>query len=152
MSSGGEDGVPGDNNHTGDDVEEVEVTVNVLQTSNEPGTVVFYPRQPQIGSNLRAYLTDPDGGARGEIWQWARSNSMSGSFPDIPALSGESTYSPTSDDQGQYLRVTVKYVDAAGGTSDKPNEAHLVSTLHGARGHRNQQTPPPNSRTRPRWE
>ena len=128
MSSGGEDGVPGDNIHTGDDVEEVEATVNVSNV-NEPGTVVFYPRQPQIGSNLRAYLTDPDGGASGEIWQWASSNSMSGSFTNIPALSGESTYSPTGDDQGQYLRVTVKYVDAAGGTSDKPNEVHLVSTL-----------------------
>ena len=128
MSSGGEDGVPGDNNHTGDDVEEVEVTVTVFNVK-EMGTVVFYPRQPQIGSNLRAYLTDPDGGARGETWQWARSTSMSGSFTDIPALSGESTYSPTGDDQGQYLRVTVKYVDAAGGTADEPNEAHLVSTL-----------------------
>ena len=128
MSSGGEDGVPGDNNHTGDDVEEVEVTVNVSNV-NEMGTVVFYPRQPQIGSNLRAYLTDPDGGARGETWQWASSTSMSGSFTDIPALSGESTYSPIGDDQGQYLRVTVKYVDAAGGTPGEPNEAHLVATL-----------------------
>ena len=128
MSSGGEDGVPGDNNHTGDDVEEVEVTVTVSNV-NERGTVVFYPRQPQIGSTLRAYLTDPDGGARGEIWQWASSSSMSGSFPDIPALSGESTYRPAGDDIGQYLRVTVKYVDAAGGTADDPNEAHLVSTL-----------------------
>ena len=128
MSSGGEDGVPGDNNHTGDDVEEVEVTVTVSNV-NERGTVVFYPRQPQIGSTLRAYLTDPDGGARGEIWQWASSSSMSGSFTYIPALSGGSTYRPTGDDHDQYLRVTVKYVDAAGGTADDPNEAHLVSTL-----------------------
>ena len=128
MSSGGEDGVPGDNNHTGDDVEEVEVTVTVSNV-NEPGTVVFYPRQPQIGSTVRAYLTDPDGGARGEIWQWASSTSMSGPFTDIPALSGDSTYRPTGDDHDDYLRVTVKYVDAAGGTPGDPNEAHLVATL-----------------------
>ena len=128
MSSGGEDGVPGDNNHTGDDVEEVEVTVTVSNV-NEPGTVVFYPRQPQIGSTVRAYLTDPDGGARGEIWQWARASSMSGPFTDIPALSGDSSYRPTGEDHDDYLRVTVKYVDAAGGTADEPNEAHLVSTL-----------------------
>ena len=109
-------------------MEEIEVTVNVSNV-NERGTVVFYPRQPQIGSTLRAYLTDPDGSASSGSWQWASSNSMSGSFTDIPALSGESTYRPTGDDLGKFLRVTVKYVDAAGGTGEKPNEAHLVSTL-----------------------
>ena len=128
MSSGGEDGVPGDNNHTGDDVEEVDVTVTVSNV-NEMGTVVFYPRQPQIGSTVRAYLTDPDGGVGGEIWQWASSTSMSGPFTDIPALSGDSAYRPTGEDHGDYLRVTVKYVDAAGGTADDPNKAYLVSTL-----------------------
>ena len=128
VGSGGEDGEPGDNNHTGDDVEEIEVTVNVLN-ENEGGSVVMYPRQPQIGSILRAYLTDPDGSESSGNWQWARSNSMNGPWEDIPALSTDSFYSPTSDDLGKYLRVTVKYVDAAGGTPDDPNDAMVVSSL-----------------------
>ena len=128
VGSGGEDGEPGDNNHTGDDVEEIEVTVNVLNV-NEDGWVVIYPRQPQIGSTLSAYLTDPDGSASSGIWQWARSDSDNGPWEDIPALSTGSTYRPTGDELDKYLRVTVKYVDAAGGTPDEPNEAMVVSTL-----------------------
>ena len=55
---------------------------------------------------------------------------MSGPFTEpIPALSTGSTYRPTSDDLDKFLRVTVKYVDAAGGTPDDPNEAMVVSTL-----------------------
>ena len=130
MSSGGEHGVDlGTNDRqSGNDVTEIEVTVNVINV-NEDGSVVLYPRQPQIGSTLRAYLGDPDGSASGESWQWASSNSMSGPFTDIPALSTDSAYRPTTDDLGKYLRATVKYVDAAGGTPDDPNEAMVVSTL-----------------------
>ena len=130
MSSGGEHGVDlGTNDRqSGNDVTEIEVTVNVINV-NEDGSVVLYPRQPQIGSTLRAYLGDLDGSASGESWQWASSNSMSGPFTDIPALSTDSAYRPTTDDLGKYLRATVKYVDAAGGTSDDPNEAMVVSTL-----------------------
>ena len=128
VGSGGEDGLPGDNNHTGDDVEEIDVTVNVLNV-NEDGSVVMYPRQPQIGSILRAYLSDPDGSESSGSWQWARSDSDNGPWEDIPALSTDSAYSPTSDDLGKYLRVSVEYVDAAGGTPDDPNEAMVVSTL-----------------------
>ena len=137
VGSGGEDGLPGDNNHTGDDVEEIEVTVNVLNV-NEDGSVVVYPRQPQIGSTLSAYLTDPDGSASSGSWQWARHDApadgsqpseTSSNWEDIPALSTGSTFRPTSDELNKFLRVTVKYVDAAGGTVDDPNEAMVVSSL-----------------------
>ena len=128
VGSGGEDGLPGNDDHTGDDVEEIKVTVNVLNV-NEDGSVVIYPRQPQIGSILRAYLTDPDGSASSGSWQWARSDSDNGPWEDIPALSTDSAYSPTSDDLGKFLRVTVEYVDAAGGTPDDPNKAMVASSL-----------------------
>ena len=86
ISSGGEDGLPGDNHHTGDDLEEIDVTVNVINVK-EDGSVVISPRQPQIGSTLNAYLTDPDGSASSGDWQWARSRSDSdgGPWDDIPA-------------------------------------------------------------------
>ena len=137
MSSGGEDGAPGQDDHRGDDVEEIDITVNVTNV-NEDGSVVFYPLQPQETKQLRAYLADPDGGVRGETWQWAsHAAPANGSVPDakssgwtdIAALATDSVYRPTADDLGKYLRVTVKYVDAAGGTADKPNEATLVSAL-----------------------
>ena len=112
VGSGGEDGLPGDNNHTGDDVEEIEVTVNILNV-NEGGSVVVYPRQPQIGSTLSAYLTDPDGSAGSGSWQWARHDAPADGSPpsetssnwmDIPALSTGSTFRPTDDDMGKFLR------------------------------------------------
>ena len=110
---GGEDGTPGDDDYDGDDLDEEELTVNVINI-NEPGMLVISPRQPQVGTELTAILTDEDNVAPGVgEWQWARSASMTG-FTDIPNLSTDMTYSPTIDDLNMYLRVTVVYVDRAG--------------------------------------
>ena len=110
---GGEDGAPGDDDYAGDDLDEEELTVNVINI-NEPGMLVISPRQPQVGTELTAILTDEDNVAPGVgEWQWARSASMTG-FTDIPNLSTDMTYSPTIDDLNMYLRVTVVYVDRAG--------------------------------------
>ena len=120
FGAGGEDGTPGEPSDTppdeydGDDLGEIELTITVTNV-NEPGMVVISPRQPQVGTELTAILTDKDNIApgRGE-WQWARSTSMTEPFTDIAERSRDSTYRPTSDDLGQYLRVTVEYVDRAG--------------------------------------
>ena len=115
FSAGGEDGDPDPtDDYDGDDLGEIDLTINVTNV-NEPGRVVISPRQPQVGTMLTAILTDEDNIAPGVgEWQWARSDSMTGTFTDIPDLSDEMTYRPTSDDLNIYLRVTVVYVDRAG--------------------------------------
>ena len=100
--------------YDGDDLGEIELTITVTNV-NEPGMLVISPRQPQVGTELTAILTDEDNIAPGQgEWQWASSASMTGTFTDIPERSGDRTYRPTEDDLGKYLQVTVEYVDRAG--------------------------------------
>ena len=120
FGAGGEDGTPGKptddpaDEYDGDDLGELELTITVTNV-NEPGTVVISPMQPQVGTPLTAILTDEDNVAPGEgEWQWASSDSMTGTFTDIPARSNDETYRPTEADLGKYLQVTVEYVDRAG--------------------------------------
>ena len=120
FGAGGEDGTPGEPTDTpadeydGDDLGEVELTINVTNV-NEPGMLVISPMQPQEGTELTAILTDEDNVAPGTgEWQWARADSMTGTFTDIPERSRDMTYRPTEDDLDKYLRVTVEYVDRAG--------------------------------------
>ena len=70
---------------------------------------------------MTAILTDEDNVApAAATWQWASSDSSTRPSPgdqsweDIPDLSDEMTYRPTPDDEGNFLRVTVVYVDRAG--------------------------------------
>ena len=67
------------------------------------------PLQPQVGTLLTATVTDLDGVAVTGSWQWASSDSMTGTFTDIPSLSTAMTYRPVAEDEEQYLRVTVLY-------------------------------------------
>ena len=120
FGAGGEDGTPGEPTDTpadeydGDDLGEVELTINVTNV-NEPGMMVISPMQPQEGTELTAILTDEDNVAPGTgEWQWARADSMTGTFTPILERSGDRTYRPTENDLGKYLRVTVEYVDRAG--------------------------------------
>ena len=114
FGAGGEDGAPGADDYDGDDLGEIDLTVNVTNV-DEPGMVVISPMQPQVGTRLTAILTDEDNVAptAGE-WQWASSDTMTGTFTDISNLSTGMTYRPTIADLGKYLRVTVVYVDRAG--------------------------------------
>ena len=120
FGAGGEDGTPGEpaddpaDEYDGDDLGEIELTITVTNV-NEPGMLVISPMQPQVGTELMAILTDEDNIAPGQgEWQWASSDSMTGTFTDIPERSGDRTYRPTEDDLDKYLQATVEYVDRAG--------------------------------------
>ena len=120
FGAGGEDGTPGEptddpaDEYAGDDLGEIELTITVTNV-NEPGMLVISPMQPQVGTELMAILTDEDNIAPGQgEWQWASSDSMTGTFTDIPERSGDRTYRPTEDDLDKYLQATVEYVDRAG--------------------------------------
>ena len=90
----------------------ITVTINVNDVE-EPGTVALSWKQPQVGTELTATLTDPDEDISGPMWQWAKSNSQNRTYTDI---SGETStsYTPVAADERKYLRATVSYTDGHG--------------------------------------
>ena len=89
------------------------VTIKVINL-DEKGAIRLSSQQPDVGIELGATLTDPDGGVTGERWQWARSPDGATRWSDIPAASS-ATYTPVLADAAHFLRVTVGYADAQGG-------------------------------------
>ena len=118
FGGGGEDGTPGTDDYDGDDLGELDLTVNVINV-DEPGRVHISSLQPQIGTVLTATVTDQDGVAVTGSWQWASSDSENGPFTDIPARSGDSTYRPGDADLNKYLRVTARYRDNVSGADTR---------------------------------
>ena len=75
------------------------------------GRVTLSSSRPEVGLDLTASVTDPDGGVTGLTWQWARSPNGTTGWGDIfGATSG--TYRPVPADLGDYLRATATYTDA----------------------------------------
>ena len=75
------------------------------------GRVTLSSSQPEVGLDLTASLTDPDGGVSGLTWQWARSPDGSTGWGDIFGATS-ATYRPGAADLGDYLRATATYTDA----------------------------------------
>ena len=69
----------------------ITVTINVNDV-DESGKVALSWKHPQVGTELVATLTDPDGDISDLTWQWAKSSSKTGTYTDI---SGETTDSYT---------------------------------------------------------
>ena len=89
------------------------IAVTIIVTNvPEPGSVVLSPdTPPEVGAEIIAALSDPDGGINGLSWQWQRS-SDGRTWNDIPGATS-SSYTPTGADRGMMLRVSVRYNDAA---------------------------------------
>ena len=89
----------------------------------DPGQVLA----PYPGVQLTATLADPDDQIAGPEWQWSRSRSKTSSnYADIEDAEA-ATYSPTSGDQGFYLRATVTYNDGEGeGKTAMATSVHTV--------------------------
>ena len=106
------------------------VTVEVTDV-DEAGTVSLDKVAPYPSVELTATLSDPDGAVSGsEEWQWSRSRSKNGSYPDIKDAK-MAAYTPTSGDVGYYLRATVSYKDGEGdGKSAKATSANQVQSIN----------------------
>ena len=87
------------------------VTVTVTNV-DERGTVSLSGGDPQVGVELTASLTDPDGSVSGMAWQWARDDGEGG-FEDIAGATS-AAYTPDADDAGKRLQVRVTYTDDEG--------------------------------------
>ena len=95
---------------TGDRAMTSEQTITVtVRNLEEAGTVRF----SQGGTQVTAMLSDPDGGVNGTRWQWARPSERSTGWTDISGATSAS-YTPSSADQGMYLRARASYNDAHG--------------------------------------
>ena len=95
---------------TGDRAMTTEQTVTVtVRNVEEAGTISF----SQVGSAIRARLSDPDGGVNGATWQWSRSSNRNSGWTDISGATS-ARYAPSSTDQGLYLRATASYDDVQG--------------------------------------
>ena len=114
---------------TADVTASVAVTINV-DNADDPGIVILSSGtssgRPEMGSELGARVTDPDGGVSGVGWRWSRSDSVSGPFT---AISGEisDTYVTTQEDAGANIRATASYTDSFG--PGKSAHATFVSTV-----------------------
>ncbi len=84
------------------------------------GRVTLSSSRPEVGLDLTASLTDPDGGVTGLTWQWARSPDGTTGWGDISGATS-ATYTPDAGDLGDYLRATATYTDneASGQTAER---------------------------------
>ena len=125
----------------------IAVTVTVLNV-DEPGAVVLDTDEPQVGTEVTATLSDPDGGVTGLTWAWERSPNggewtgsqtttpadTTGSIDSPPAdgwtaIEGATgaAYTPVDADAGQYLRAVGSYDDGEG--SGKSAQAAAPSAV-----------------------
>ncbi len=91
--------------------EDITVTINV-ENVDEPGLVALSLSEPDVGVELTAALTDPDGGVERVVWSWERSADQTA----WTAISGAASaaYTPVVADKGSYLRATASYTDGHG--------------------------------------
>ena len=104
----------------GSDSTQVSITV---ENAEEPGVVALSAGgQPQVGSEIAASLSDPDGGVNGESWQWQSRDSETGTWNDV-AGADSASYTPQKSDIDRRLRAVVTYRDGHGTGQDTANAA-----------------------------
>ncbi len=112
----------------------VAVTVT---NKDEPGRVSVSPSSAQVGRELQATLTDPDGSVSDTLWQWQYRAEATSAWDDLTSPEARfSAYRPVAADAGQYLRATVGYTDGHGpdksaqsGATDAVQEASTVTIV-----------------------
>ena len=95
----------------------IDVTTQIAAVRPD-GRVTLSSSRPEVGLDLTASLTDPDGGVTGLTWQWERSPDRTTWNNIVGATSA--TYTPDAGDLGEYLRATASYTDreASGQTAE----------------------------------
>ena len=98
----------------GADKSAMAMTANpVTAVADQDGTVSLSATEPQVGGEVTASLTDPDGSVTGMTWQWAKSMDGMTGWADISTAT-DAAYTPVEADDGYYLRATVSYTDGHG--------------------------------------
>ena len=133
----------------------LDVTIEVVDTE-DPGEVFLTQRQPQVGKEVSAIPSDPDGGMSIRRWEWWLSDLITVEGDGTPSaecqddddpgttvtvVGGWTTiadasspaYTPTEADVGRCLRATVFYTDNQGGDGSDEAEGVLEAPVQDAR-------------------
>ena len=97
----------------------IPVTVNVSDLA-EDGTITLSSRQPQVGTDFTATLSDPNITSPVVTWAWEKSTDEA-LWTTITSATAVA-YEPVTGDVGSYLQVTATYNDGQQG-SDKSAQA-----------------------------
>ena len=89
------------------------VTLTVSVTNVDEAGAVTLSGTAQVGEVLTASVSDPDGSVSGEVWQWSKASTMSGTFTDISGAMSAS-YTVLAADEGEFLKAAATYVDGFG--------------------------------------
>ncbi len=124
----------------------LDVTIEVVDTE-DTGEVALSQRQPQVGIEVVATPSDPDGGMRIDRWEWDRSDVIAldedgnplaecRQDPDMPDIvvvdpnswapidgATKAAYTPEPADVGRCLRARVIYTDNIENPTDQDDEA-----------------------------
>ena len=116
------------------------LTINVVD-AEDAGTVVLSQRQPQVGVQIHAMASDPDGDVTITRWLWelsgqsplagCRNVGAGDEFWDpIPGASS-SVYVPKPSDVGRCLRATATYRDGIGNSAFESATGVLEAPVRG---------------------
>ena len=98
---------------TSDAKDTIAVTITVTNVE-EDGKVSLTWTRPQVGAEVEASLTDPDGSVSSETWQWQKSTHKT-DWTDATGNGATSyTYTPQPGDARKYLRAVASYTDPLG--------------------------------------
>ena len=96
---------------TSDAKDTIAVTITVTNVE-EDGKVSLTWTRLQVGAEVEASLTDPDGNVSGVTWHWEKSSDES-SWTAISTAT-QATYTPVGGDVNRYLRAVASYTDPLG--------------------------------------
>ena len=104
----------------------ITVTIDVNNV-DEPGKVSLTWTRLQVGAEVEASLTDPDGNVSGVTWHWEKSSDRS-SWTAISTAT-QATYSPVEGDVNRYLRAVASYTDPLGAEKTAWSAAAFVKPV-----------------------
>ena len=99
-----------------DDASEATIPMSIAVINlDEPGTIQLSTTEPGVGSALHPTLDDPDGWVVLFRVQWSRADTADGPFTELYSRYISSlrraSYTPEAVDEGQFLKVTLFYID-----------------------------------------
>ena len=104
----------------------ITVTINVNNV-DEPGKVSLTWTRLQVGAEVEASLTDPDGNVSGVTWHWEKPSDRS-SWTAISTAT-QVTYTPVEGDVNRYLRAVASYTDPLGAEKTAWSAAAFVKPV-----------------------
>ena len=87
---------------------------DATQPLNQRGTITLSSEEPVVGDEIRATLSDADGGVANEVWQWEGSPDEEERTWSVIAGAQSDAYTVVVTDAAQVLRAMVRYDDAVG--------------------------------------